>query len=85
MTDRAQPEITPNTPLRLPDAAKIDFPLRTYLVRCSRYDEIKWVKFLISLVVEEVRCKPVSALSDPDIPVLLPRRGCGRPAQNRFV
>ena len=27
MTDRAQPEITPNTPLRLADAVKIAFPM----------------------------------------------------------
>ena len=27
MTNRAQPEITPNTPLRLADAVKIAFPM----------------------------------------------------------
>ena len=27
MTDRAQPEITPNAPLRLADAVKIAFPM----------------------------------------------------------
>ena len=48
-------------------AAKAGFPLAGFEVLVSE----DWV------VVEEVGCEPVSAFSDPDIPVILAHRGVG--------
>ena len=58
MTDRAQPEITPNTPLRLADAVKIAFPMGGMTVAGLRRERDRK-----RLVIERIAGKEFTTLA----------------------
>jgi len=58
MTDRAQPEITPNTPLRLADAVKIAFPMGGMTVAGLRRERDR-----NRLVIEKIAGKEFTTLA----------------------
>jgi len=57
MTDRTQPEITPNTPLRLADAVKIAFPMGGMTVAGLRRERDR-----NRLVIEKIAGKEFTTL-----------------------
>ena len=58
MTDRTQPEITPNTPLRLADAVKIAFPMGGMTVAGLRRERDR-----DRLVIEKIAGKEFTTLA----------------------
>jgi hypothetical protein len=58
MTDRTQPEITPNTPLRLADAVKIAFPMGGMTVAGLRRERDR-----NRLVIEKIAGKEFTTLA----------------------
>ena len=58
MTDRTQPEITPNTPLRLADAVKIAFPMGGMTVSGLRRERDR-----NRLVIEKIAGKEFTTLA----------------------
>src|SRR6266699_2008663 len=58
MTDRAQPEITPNTPLRLADAVKMAFPVGGMTVAGLRRERDR-----NRLIIEKIAGKEFTTLA----------------------
>lgn len=58
MTDRTQPEITPNTPLRLADAVKIAFPMGGMTVAGLRRERDR-----SRLIIEKIAGKEFTTLA----------------------
>jgi hypothetical protein len=58
MTDRAQPEITPNTPLRLADAVKMAFPMGGMTVAGLRRERDR-----NRLIIEKIAGKEFTTLA----------------------